>query len=422
MKDKIITIDNCRLCNSKDISVVSKLIPTPLGDKFLKNKDRAIKLDIHNIDVVLCSNCGQVQLSEIIEPEQVYDEDYLYTTDVSIGLPEHFVKSCKEISSRFNLKPNDLVVEFGSNKGIMLKAFKEKGMRVLGIEPATEVAKQATNLGVETKIDFFTKDLAKNISKEYGKAKIIIANNVIANIPNLEEIAVAISNLLDDDGIFIFETSYAVNVFEEHLIDTIYHEHISYLSVKPLEKFFEKFGLKLFDAQRINTKGGSLRGYVSFKNNHIETFNTVKELINLEDTSGIFDLNIYKRFDNNLTAYKKEIIKTIEGLKERNEQIICYGASVGCTTMLYHFDMNQHINYLIDDNPTKFGKHLPGHPIKVYDSNILYEKNNIQTIFVLAWRYIDSIINKHSEYLDAGGKFLVLDLSKLTLTEYKNEK
>ncbi len=422
MKDKVIYIQNCRLCNSKDISVVSKLEPTPIGDKFLRNKESALSLEMHNNEIVLCKECGQIQLSEIIEPAQVYDEDYLYTTDVSIGLPEHFMKSCEEITRRFELKRDNLVVEFGSNKGIMLKAFQEKGMRVLGIEPATEVAKQAIEIGVETKIEFFTRPLAQSIAKEFGRANIIIANNVIANIPNLEEIALSLVDLLDEKGIFIFETSYAIDVFESHLIDTIYHEHISYLAVKPLVAFFDKFGLKLFDAEQIGTKGGSLRGFVSLKTNDIETSDNVFNLINLENNSGIYDLILYKTFDLNLQDFKTNILNKIKTIKSFEEDIVCYGASVGCTTMLYHFDMVKDVDYLIDDNPVKFGKYLPGSTIEVFDSNIIYEKQKLKTLFVLAWRYIDSICDKHTKFIEQGGKFLVLDLSKLTLVEYSNEK
>jgi len=418
LKDKVIEVDNCRLCHSKNLSLVLSLPPTPIGDKFLKQRKIAISLETHNLDLVLCKNCGQIQLTEIIEPKQVYDEDYLYTTDVSVGLPEHFKKSCKNIINRFDLKKNDLVLEFGSNNGIMLNAFKENGMKVLGVDPVVEVAMQAIKRGVETKISFFTNSLAQEIINEYGKAKVIIANNVIANIPDLNEIGIAISNLLDHNGIFIFETSYALDVFQKHLIDTIYHEHISYLSVKPLNKFFSKFGLKLFDIERISTKGGSLRGFVTKNESSFSISANVRKMIEIEELSGIFDLKIYKNIEKSLENYKNNIIDLIFNVKDRGEDVACYGASVGCITMMYYFDMNKYVDYLLDDNPVKYNKFSPGYGIPVFNSEVIYEKENLKKILVLAWRYIQPILKKHQKFLDRGGKFLVLDLSKLEIIEY----
>lgn len=263
MKDTVYEISSCRLCDSKNLKKVISLVKNPVGDRYCSTEEAARAYGVHDVDVMFCLECGGMQLSNVIEPVEIYVEEYLYHTAVSVGLPEHFIQSAKNITKEFNIPKDSLVVEMGSNDGVMLKAFKSLGMRVLGVDPSKTMALRANESGVETICDFFTPKLAQEIVEKRGKAKLITANNVIANIPNLKDIAKAVKILLDDNGIFVFETGYAMSVVKKHLIDTIYHEHISYLAARPLSKLFREYDLELFSAEEIWTKGGSLRGYVA---------------------------------------------------------------------------------------------------------------------------------------------------------------
>ena len=260
--DKILIVEKCRLCESKNLKKVIVLSKNPIGDRFFRDKQKALECELHNVEVMFCEDCGQMQLSEVVEPGEIYTEEYLYSTTTSVGLSEHFKESAKSIIERFKLKKDSFVVELGSNEGAMLEIFKEEGMRVLGIDPANMAVEKAKQRGVETICGFFTLELAKEIVKQKGKANNVIANNVIANIPLLKDVICGIKELLSDDGVFVFETSYAYSVIQKHLIDTIYHEHISYFTAMALARLFESCGLELFDAEEIWTKGGSLRGYV----------------------------------------------------------------------------------------------------------------------------------------------------------------
>jgi SAM-dependent methyltransferase len=412
-RDKVYKILNCRLCGEA-VAVVARLAKTPVGDRFFHSYEDTLSQELHNVELALCRHCGQIQLSEVIEPAQVYDDEYLYTTAVSHGLPEHFRKSADEIIDRFALDERSLVVEIGSNEGIMLEAFKEKGIKVLGIDPAKIAVDRANGRGVETIHDFFTMELASKIKAEKGLSKVIIANNVIANIPDLKDVFMGIKELLADDGVFVFETSYAVDVVQKQLIDTIYHEHISYFSTMALDIFCDLCELRLFDIQRISTKGGSLRGFVCKKASKIQKTEKVQELINNEKSSGIFESKVYEIFENNLQELQQLIQKLCEEQKQNGEKIVVYGASVGCVMMIYQFGLDKYIDFIVDDNIAKIDRYCPRSAIPVYSSFIL-GKGDVKSVISLAWRFMEPICKKHEQFLQNGGEFLVIDLPSYSI-------
>ena len=430
--DRAYKIDKCRLCGSEAIQIVSKLASTPMGDKFMYDAEKAKEWNSHKVELALCSDCGNIQLSEVVEPEQVYD-DYIYTTAISHGLSDHFMKGVEKLIETVKPAAGSLIVEIGSNEGVILRAFKEKGYRVLGIDPADEIARIATENGTETLPEFFDKELAEKIAAKYGKTSLMIATNVIANIPDLHSVAEGIdkiledeilsvchpdhaNKILEDDGVFVFETSYALDVVQKHLLDTIYHEHISYLSAAPLEKFFERYGFCLFDAERIYTKGGSLRGYVKKQSAGAEKTERLRKIIKDEETSGIFGPDMYKEFNKNLAAYGEKIRGYVQALKDRGEKIVVYGASMGCIMMIYQFELENVIDFIVDDNKAKIDRYSPGTAIKVYDSDILND-GEINTVISMAWRFMEPICKKHQKYLKNGGRFAVLNLDKLEIEE-----
>lgn len=536
MKDNIKKVLECRLCGSKHLEKVIELTKNPVGDRFYRDRNVALGCELHNVEVMLCRNCGQMQLSEVVEPKEIYTDEYLYTTGTSVGLPEHFAKSAQDLMKCFAIPKDSLVVEIGSNEGAMLAVFKNQGMRVLGIDPAGIAVKKAKDRGVDTIEGFFSLELAKNIVRERGRAKLVIANNVIANnvianIPALLDIIQGIKEILADDGVFVFETSYAYDVIRKHLIDTIYHEHISYFSAKPLGRLFAKCGLELFDAENIWTKGGSLRGYVAkplsfekterLKNlvekeesfifaSHIvansENLNALfqeiqsllgerdefifesfyakavleknlldmvfaehlnylyllplcefleKKGLNLYDAKlveskggsiqisisrnldkpkterllkllkeeqGLFNNgNIFMQFAQNLLEFRERVRAFALGIKERQGKLVVYGSSVGGLMMVYHLGMSDLIDCFVDDNPAKIGAYCPSLGIPVYDSKILEEDSNIKEVISVAWRFMDSITQRHQEFLKDGGKFYSLELPTLSIVEYKDE-
>ena len=412
MNDTVYKIDKCRLCG-ENVHTVVQLEKTPVGDRFVKNRETALKSELHNVNLALCDHCKQIQLSEVVEPACVYDEEYLYVTSVSCGLSEHFRASAREIVERFGLKNSDLVVEIGSNEGIMLEAFKALGLNVLGIDPAKIASDRANARGVETICDFFGLELVHEIKSKKGTASIVIANNVIANIPDLHSVMAGIRELLGERGVFIFETSYAPRVIGAHLIDTIYHEHISYFSIAALKRFFSALDMEFFDAQILTTKGGSLRGYVGQKGIY-KTTQRFNELEKNEELSKFSSAENLARFSKNLKLIREKLIALCKENKSRGEKVVIYGASVGCVAMIYEFGISEYIDFIIDDNPAKVGKFMPHTGIEVKDSCIL-QSGEIPSVISFAWRFMEEIGRRHQKFLETGGEFLVLDLPNVAI-------
>src|SRR5882724_4737220 len=238
MNPSFTTRTTCRLCNSAELSLGLSLQPTPIGDDYVAANRLNVPPEMFNLDLYLCRKCGQVQLRDVVSPDLLYSS-FPYVTSVSVGLPEHFRRFAEEVMTKHDIGPRSLVVEIGSNEGPMLRAFQERGCRVLGVEPATEIARAATQAGVPTLAKYFTRELAREIRQTHGPATVIAANNVLANIDDLAAVVKGFNVLLSPDGILVMETSYWGDVVKQGLIDTIYHEHLSYFSVSPLNTFFQ---------------------------------------------------------------------------------------------------------------------------------------------------------------------------------------
>ncbi|MDA3969122.1 class I SAM-dependent methyltransferase [Helicobacter ibis] len=364
--DKVDLILECRLCKSNDLQKIITLEKNPIGDRFFSDINIAKSMELHNVELMLCKECGQIQLSEVVSPSDIYTEEYLYTSSTSVGLIEHLKKGARELIDRFNLKEGSLIVEIGSNEGAMLEAFKELGMKVVGIDPAMKAVNKAKERGVDTICGFFSLNLAKEIEANYGKANMVIANNVIANIPLLQEVVHGISHLLEYSGVFVFETSYAQSVLKRHLIDTIYHEHISYFSAKPLGRFFASCNLELFDAEEIWTKGGSLRGYVS-KPLCFSKTQRLNDIIKNEE-SFIFASHIVAN-STNLEVLFNEISKL---LGDREEFIFeSFYAKAVFEQNLLDMVFLEHINYLYLLPLVEF---LEKKSLNVYDAKLVESK------------------------------------------------
>ena len=258
MNNRILTKRNsCRLCNNKSLDIAFSLKPTPPANAFRNQKDIKDKQRKFPLNLMLCPHCGHAQLREILDPKLLF-ENYVYVSGTSASFVKHFEKYANRIISKYKLKENSLIVEIGSNDGTLLKFFKDKKYRVIGIDPAKKIAKQASQEGIQTIPSFFNDKISDKIIKKEGCANVIIANNVYAHVDNLRSLTLAIRKLLHDNGIFVFEVSYLLDVYKKTLFDTIYHEHLSYHAAKPLVQFFESLNMNLFDIERVNTHGLSL--------------------------------------------------------------------------------------------------------------------------------------------------------------------
>ncbi len=397
--------NTCRLCHNQNLQLVLQLAPTPIGDDYISKDQLNKNQDSYPIDLALCSNCGHLQLFDIVNPKIIY-KDYIYTSSSSITLEKHFRAYALDVMNRINLPENSLIIDIGSNEGILLKYFKEKNMKVLGIDPAKHIAQIANENGIKTIASFFSPELANKIKNEYGPAKIITANNVFANVDDVDQMVEGIRSLLDPDGIFVLETGYSVDTIQKNIFDNIHHEHLSYFSVKPLKSFFLKHRMEVIDINHVSTKGGSIRVYLQHENGSKNISDSVNNFIKHEENIGIDKPKIFKSLAEKINSERNRLLELLKDLKNTNKIVVGYGAAIGSTQMIYNLDLDKYIDFIVDDNPLRCNLFTPGHHIPVYSSNEIYKKNP-DCIIILAWRYAKPIIQKHKKYLEKGGKFLI---------------
>jgi hypothetical protein len=396
--------DNCRLCESKDVDLVLPLAPSALAEAYVPADRLHEPQDAYPLDLVLCRRCGHVQIPHVIDPEYLFS-NYSYVSSSSPGLAEHFRGYADRIVEKFNPGAGKLVVDIGSNDGTLLRFFAARGLKVLGVDPAREIARRATDSGIRTLPVFFTPEVVRTIRSEFGPATVVTANNVFAHNDHLGDMADGVQGLLASDGIFVFEVSYLVDTVQSFVWDFIYHEHLCYHSVRPLRTFLERHGMELIDAERVPIKGGSLRAVAQRKGGPRPVAASVDRLLALEDLVGVYNPETYREYGEAIDRLKRKTLALIDRAKVQGKSVAGYGASATVTTLLHHFDLGSRIDFLVDDNPMRQGSYSPGHHIPVVAPDALYERLPDFTV-LLAWRFADMIVRKHQRYLDEGGFFI----------------
>ena len=406
----------CVLCASEHLDEVVPLRPMPIATPNFSVGSHVSDAAFHEavpLGIHQCRGCGHLLVIYFGYPELQY-RDYSYTTSISLGLPEHFRTYAAEIVKGLNLSAGRLAVELGSNDGTLLRAFAETGMRVLGVDPARRIAEAATAAGVPTVPEFFTAALATRLASEHGRAALIVANNVVANVVPMGDLADGIAALLADDGVFVFETQYGADVIEHNLLDTVYHEHVSYFLLAPLVPFFAAHGLELFDVVRVPTKGGSFRAFVQRAGASRPITARLRELLDRERHEGMFARPFYDRLSFALAEIRDELRKLVDAARARGEGVAGYGVSVGTTTLISQFGLTRDIDFLVDDAPGKAPELIgPDYAIPVVGREALTAKMP-GIVIVFAWRYFEAIAAKNAEYLKAGGTF-VIPLPRVTV-------
>jgi len=411
--------NDCRLCHGP-IHKVLELKDTALANEFVKSPFEkqgefdltAIKQEVFPLGLWKCEKCCHLQLPIVVDPNRLFS-NYVYVAGTSPVFVKHFEEYSKTCIDLASLTADDFVIDIGSNDGTLLKFFKKHGVKVLGIDPAIDISKKANEEGIETLNHFFTYSLSEIIKNKYGKAKLITANNVFAHADDLSDILSGVTNLLTDDGVFIFEVSYLVDVINNNLFDTIYHEHLSYHHLYPLLNFIERYHLRIFDAHRVNTHGGSIRVYCRF-NQPSSLSSSLKQLLDQEYELGLCPHSDPLNGYDAIAGLNYKINKLSQDLKSYLLQekidgslIAGFGAPAKATTLMYQFGFDKDlISFIIDDSPLKQGLYSPGLHIPVVPSSWLYEKKP-DVVVILAWNFAESIIKNHRRYLDEGGIFII---------------
>ena len=331
----------------------------------------------------------------------------MYVSGTSPSFVKHFEGYADQLVRAYQPAADALVVDIGSNDGTLLACFKRRGLRVLGIDPAREIAAAATKAGIETLAAFFEPEVTKRIVEERGEAKLLTANNVFAHADNLAQMAESVRLLLAPDGVFTFEVSYLVDVHSDTLFDTIYHEHLSYHSVRPLVNFFFSHGLELFRVDRVSSHGGSIRGHVQHRGGPHHRDISLAQLSKLEERLGLDKADTMRQFGAKIDLVRDALVGLLRRLKAEGKRIAGFGAPAKATTLMYHFGLGaDQIEFIVDDSPLKQGLFTPGMHIPVLPSSELIVRQPDYTV-ILAWNFADAIIAQNQQYLRAGGHFIV---------------
>jgi SAM-dependent methyltransferase len=395
----------CRLCEGGRLELVVPLAPTPVAEKYVTREELDQETPVYPLDLHLCLDCGHVQLLDVVDPEFLFD-DYTYESGSTKQIVQHFDKTVEAACARYHPAPNSLVVDVGSNDGSLLRCFQKRGLRVLGIDPASEIAKKATQSGIPTIAQFLNLDLARRLKKEHGPAAVVCAFNVFAHADNLGGMADAIREMLAPGGVFIFEVSYLLDILDHMLLGTIFHEHVSYHSVKPLASFLRRHGMELVDIQRVGIQGGSIIGTAQLAGGGLAAGPMVGELLELERARGLDRAETLKEFAAQLGQVKEELGGLMADLKKQGKSVWGYGAARSGTTLIAQMNLGKVISHIVDDSPAKQNKFSPGDHIPILPSKALAEQKP-DYAFILAWVHARQIIENNRGYLQQGGRFIV---------------
>lgn len=395
--------DTCRICKSSDLLKVLSLGEHPPVDNFI-SPDESGEEKRYPLDVYFCRTCNLVQLIDVVPPTELFHSAYAFFSSASAPLVRHFESYARQIKERY-LSPGDLVVDIGSNDGALLRFFLPEH-RVLGVEPSSNVAEAARGNGIETVVEFFNEQIAKHIVETHGKAKVVTANNVFAHIDDLDEIVRGIKTLLADDGVFVSESHYLLDLMEHTEFDTIYHEHLCYYSVKPLQHLFNRFDMEVFDVERVAQHGGSIRVFARNRSSE-QVRPRVKELLSLEEERGLHTPNTFLGLQERVKGIRETLVSLVRKLRQEGKKVVGYGAPAKSGTLLNFcgFTAND-LAYVTDTTPYKIGMLTPGSRIPVVSPDILRTETP-DYVLLLVWNYRDFILEKEKELRSRGAKFII---------------
>jgi SAM-dependent methyltransferase len=407
----ITELENCRLCESKFYKISLKLIDTPLANELYKSKDLAKKSDRFPLELVMCESCRHVQLKHIVDPKRLFD-DYVYKSGTSSFFRKHFKDLANSIAIKYKEK-NGYALEVGSNDGILLDELTSHGIRCIGVEPSSDLVAECNNRNLEVFKAYFDDKFTDFLLVKYGKASLVLGNNVFAHIQELKRAFENVYKILDSDGVFIFEVAHLKNILTDGIFDTIYHEHMSYHSAYSMQKFANSTGFKLFDIEKISPHGGSLRFFLT-KNLGENVSSSVEKIIQEEIELGLNNEKVLTKIGDNIVRIKAESQKLIDFLKKnQNFKLIGYGAPAKVVTFLAQVELEEiEIVGIIEDNKHKQEKYLPGSGIRIMSMEIMNifmtenfnPNNDLVACLIFPWNLKVEIISKLADLLPKGSK------------------
>ena len=383
--------ESCRLCSSRDLDLILDLGHHPLADTFLKKGQLLQPETTYPLQVLLCRACGHATSAfEVSEAKRYQENEYSYDSSNSKVSVQHFNDFAENVIFREGVGKEDLVVDIGSNVGTLLEAFRfQSGAKIMGVEPSANIASLAEKNNIPTIQDFFGDSAVQRILK-VGKAKVITTTNVFNHIGNLDSLMRNILKILSTDGVFVIEVPYLLHLVQKRAFDTIYLEHVSYFAVKPLAKYFEKFGLIITDIIENDYMGGSIRLYVHFGSKHAPV---VEKSTAKEEKAKLYSLDTYKKFSAEMLEFKMSLLEQIIKARTLGGKIIGIGAATKGNTLLNYCKIDGTLlDFITDASPLKVGKYTPGSHIPILSDEVI--NKDVTHAIILPWNIADFLKNK----------------------------
>ena len=396
----------CRFCAASLDHVFVDLGMSPLCESFVPAERLSAMEPFYPLLVYVCDECFLVQLEEFVPPEEIFTE-YAYFSSYADSWVEHARRYTETICEREGLGRESLVVELASNDGYLLQHFVARGVPCLGIEPAANVARDAERRGVPTLVEFFGRATAERVAAERGRADLLLGNNVLAQVPDLNDFVAGMKILLAPGGVITMEFPHLLRLMEENQFDTIYHEHFSYFSYTTTARIFEAHGLRLFDVEEVPTHGGSLRIYACHADDAREESPSARELRAREEAFGLLDPRCYDDFGEQVRETKRKLLEFLIDARRKGKRVAGYGApGKGNTLLNYCGIRTDFVEYTVDRNPYKHGRFLPGTHIPIFPPEKIFETKP-DYVLILPWNFKDEIVEQMAGVREWGGRFVV---------------
>jgi 2-polyprenyl-3-methyl-5-hydroxy-6-metoxy-1,4-benzoquinol methylase len=398
----------CRHCEAELSLCLIDLGSAPLSNAYLTERTLKASEKWFPLKVLVCKECWLVQTEDYTRAEELFDQEYAYFSSISSSWLEHAKHYVEDMLNRFNLNSNSKVVEIAANDGYLLQYVKQKNIPCFGIEPTASTAKAAKDKGIEITEDFFSIDLAKKLVSEGKQADLIVANNVLAHVPSINDFVSGFAHLLKPNGVATFEFPHLMQMINLTQFDTIYHEHFSYLSLTAVHRILEHNRLQVFDVQEIATHGGSLRVFAQLKDKGKEpVMSAVSNLLNKESSVGVSTEVYYAQFQNRANQIKYDLIEFLIKVKREGRKVIAYGAAAKGNTLLNYAGIRPDLLPLIvDRNPAKKNKYLPGSRIPIVDEAVIHQQQP-DYVLIMPWNLHQEVIEQLAYIRGWDGRFVI---------------